>query len=54
MFMLIYLEVGPGDAPDYFLRAGRCGLMLFIALLYMPAFIKPSMKKSEIIESRSS
>ncbi|MEX2683712.1 MAG: hypothetical protein Q6373_019210 [Candidatus Sigynarchaeota archaeon] len=53
MFILIYLEMGPGDALDYYLRAARCGLMLVIASLYMLAFIKPAMKKGKEIDSRS-
>ncbi len=47
VFLLIYLEVGPGDAEDYYLRALRCGLLLVVALLYMPSFIMPSLKKKE-------
>ncbi len=47
MFVLIYLEVGVGDATDYYLRAARCGLLFVVALLYVPAFITPSMKKRE-------
>ncbi len=45
--MLIYLEVGPGDAEDYYLRALQCGLLLVVAWLYLPSFIMPSMKKKE-------
>ncbi|NMC04573.1 MAG: hypothetical protein GYA24_05140 [Candidatus Lokiarchaeota archaeon] len=53
MFSLIYLEIGAGDAADYFLRGGRCGLLLVFALLYFPAFINPSLKKKHEIDKET-
>jgi hypothetical protein len=47
MFLLIYLEIGAGDAADYYLRSSRGGLLLVVAVLYFPAFINPSLKKKK-------
>ncbi len=47
MLVLIYLEIGPSDTLDYYIRASRGGLLLVVAWLYIPSFIRPSLKKKE-------
>ncbi|MHA1892718.1 MAG: hypothetical protein ACTSYS_17115 [Promethearchaeota archaeon] len=42
---LIYLETTEGNTVDYIFRAIRVGLVLLIAFLYIPSFIKPTEKE---------
>jgi hypothetical protein len=47
MSLLIYSEIGSGDARSYFLRAARAGILMVIAYLYVFSFITPAAKQKK-------